>query len=39
MKKIIPFFEYPRLWTDYRKDYLSIIDEVASSGGFIFRKI
>ena len=38
MKKIIPFFEYPRLWTDYRKDYLSIIDEVASSGGFILQK-
>jgi len=37
MKKI-PFFEYPRLWNDYKKDYISIIDKVASSGGFILQK-
>ena len=37
MKKI-PFFEYPKLWNDYKKDYISIIDKVASSGGFILQK-
>ena len=38
MSKRVPFFEYPRLWTDYRKDYISIIDNVASSGGFILQQ-
>ena len=37
-KKKIPFFEYPRLWKDSRKDYISIIEKVASSGGFILQK-
>ena len=37
MKKI-PFFEYPRLWNDYKKEYITIIDKVASSGGFILQK-
>ena len=37
MKKI-PFFEYPRLWNDYKKEYISLIDKVASSGGFILQK-
>jgi len=37
MKKI-PFFEYPRLWTDHKHDYISIIDRVASSGGYILQK-
>ena len=36
--KNIPFFEYPRLWNDYKKDYISIIDKVASFGGFILQK-
>jgi dTDP-4-amino-4,6-dideoxygalactose transaminase len=34
----IPFFEYPRLWTDNKEDYISIIDQVASSGGFILQQ-
>ena len=38
MIKRVPFFEYPRLWTDYKQDYISIIDNVASSGGFILQK-
>lgn len=38
MSKNIPFFEYPRLWKDDREIYLSIIDRVASSGGFILQK-
>jgi dTDP-4-amino-4,6-dideoxygalactose transaminase len=38
MSKKIPFFEYPRLWTDYKQDYISIIDRVASSGGYILQK-
>ena len=33
--KNIPFFEYPRLWTDDREDLLRIIDETALIGGFI----
>lgn len=34
----IPFFEYPKLWTDHKQDYISIIDRVASSGGYILQK-
>lgn len=34
----VPFFEYPRLWSDDRKDLLSIIDETSSTGGFILQK-
>jgi len=34
----IPFFEYPRLWTDNRADLLSIIDKVSSTGGFILQE-
>jgi len=34
----VPFFEYPRLWSDDRVDFLSIIDNVSSSGGFILQK-
>jgi len=34
----VPFFEYPRLWSDDRVDFLSIIDKVSSSGGFILQK-
>jgi hypothetical protein len=32
----VPFFEYPRLWSNDRKEFLSIIDSVSSTGGFIF---
>ena len=38
MTKKVPFFEYPRLWTDYKESYISIFDRVASSGGFILQK-
>ena len=34
----IPFFEYPRLWSNDRKEFLSIIDNVSASGGFILQK-
>ena len=37
-KKNIPFFEYPRLWSDDKKSLLSIIDNVSSTGGFILQK-
>jgi dTDP-4-amino-4,6-dideoxygalactose transaminase len=37
MRKV-PFFDYPRLWTDERDQILSIIDEVSSRGGFIMQK-
>ena len=37
--KTVPFFEYPRLWTDDRDDFLSIIDSVSSTGGFILKII
>jgi dTDP-4-amino-4,6-dideoxygalactose transaminase len=36
--KNVPFFEYPRLWSDDREDMLSIIDNVSSTGGFILQK-
>ena len=38
MSKKVPFFEYPRLWTDHKESYISIFDRVASSGGFILQK-
>ncbi len=38
MIRKVPFFEYPRLWTDNKEDYISIIDHVASSGGFILQQ-
>ncbi len=34
----VPFFEYPRLWSDDKDDLISIIDTVSSSGGFILQK-
>jgi dTDP-4-amino-4,6-dideoxygalactose transaminase len=34
----VPFFEYPRLWSDDREEFLSIIDNVSSAGGFILQK-
>ena len=34
----VPFFEYPRLWSDNREELLSVIDNVSSSGGFILQK-
>ena len=34
----VPFFEYPRLWLDEKDQFLSIIDEVSSSGGFIMQE-
>jgi dTDP-4-amino-4,6-dideoxygalactose transaminase len=38
MSTKVPFFEYPRLWSDDREEFLSIIDNVSSSGGFILQK-
>jgi dTDP-4-amino-4,6-dideoxygalactose transaminase len=38
MLKNVPFFEYPRLWSDDREDFLSIIDNVSSTGGFILQQ-
>jgi len=34
----VQFFEYPRMWSDDKEDLLSIIDDVASTGGFILQK-
>ena len=31
-------FKYPRLWPDDREEFLSIIDNVSPSGGFILQK-
>ena len=36
--KNVPFFEYPRLWTDDKDNLTKIIDEVSSTGGFILQK-
>lgn len=38
ISKNVPFFEYPRLWSDDREDFLSIIDNVSSTGGFILQQ-
>ena len=38
MTKKVPFFEYPRLWSNDKKEFLSIIDSVSASGGFILQK-
>ena len=36
--KNVPFFEYPRLWSDDRENLLDLIDEVSSTGGFILQQ-
>ena len=36
--KNVPFFEYPRLWSDDKESLLNLIDQVSSSGGFILQK-
>lgn len=36
--KNVPFFEYPRLWSDDKEDFLRIINEVSSTGGFILQQ-
>ena len=33
----VPFFDYPRLWTDRKEELIDIIDKTASSGGFIMQ--
>ena len=38
MNKQVPFFDYAKLWEKNKKDYLKIIDRVASTGGFILQK-
>jgi dTDP-4-amino-4,6-dideoxygalactose transaminase len=38
MLRKIPFVNYPKLWTNYRNELISIIDRVASSGGFIMQE-
>lgn len=34
----VPFFDYPRLWTDDKVNLMSIIEDTASTGGFILQK-
>ena len=34
----IPFFDYPRLYTDRREKFLEIFDDVCSRGAFIMQK-
>ena len=36
--KNVPFFEYPKLWTDDRENLIKLIDEVSSTGGFILQQ-
>ena len=33
----VPFFDYPKLWTSDREKLIEIIDQTASSGGFIMQ--
>ena len=37
-KMTVPFFNYPRVYTDYRDAFLSIFDEVGKRGAFIRQK-
>ena len=37
-KRNVPFFEYPRLWSDEKEALLQIIDKTSASGGFILQK-
>tara|TARA_B100001250_G_scaffold413454_1_gene447677 strand:+ start:8098 stop:9210 length:1113 start_codon:yes stop_codon:yes gene_type:complete len=37
-QKNVPFFEYPRLWSDDKENLINIIDKVSSTGGFILQK-
>ena len=34
----VPFFDYPRLWTDRKEFLIETIDKTASSGGFIMQE-
>ena len=36
--RIVPFFDYPRLWLDDKENLISIIDNVSATGGFIMQK-
>lgn len=38
MTQKIPFFDYPRVWTDERDALIDVIDRTASAGGFILQK-
>jgi dTDP-4-amino-4,6-dideoxygalactose transaminase len=38
MTQKIPFFDYPRVWTDERDALIDVIDRTASVGGFILQK-
>lgn len=38
MKRVVPFYEYPRAFTDDKHEVLEIIDTVASRGAFIMQK-
>jgi len=38
MKRSVPFFDYPRLWSDEKDELQQIIDKTASTGGFIMQQ-
>ena len=38
LTRTVPFFDYPRLWSDDKEEFLSIIDHTSSAGGFIMQK-
>ena len=37
-EKSVPFFDYPRVYTDHRDDLIRIFDEVGSRGAFILQR-
>ena len=37
-QKSVPFFDYPRVYTDHRDALIRIFDEVGSRGAFILQK-
>lgn len=38
LQRSVPFFEYPRLWSDEREELLKVIDKTSTSGSFILQK-
>lgn len=38
INKKIQFFDYRKLWIEDRKNYISILDSISSTGGFIMQK-
>ena len=38
MKRKVPFFEYPRIFTDHEEDFISILRDIGNRGAFIMQQ-